>query len=86
VAAVCDGARRCVVQVDSTAPRVVVNVEPVGVEMGLNYSPGGTKDFLLQGECDKQLLALARALGWEQDILKYAHDMCTDSRALLLSV
>ena len=50
---------------DSTQ-RVVVNLEPVGTELGLDYE---SKDLFLQGTCDEVFFDLLCELQW-QDLLK----------------
>ena len=50
--------------------RVVVNMEPVGEDLGIVYGSGATRDIFLQGSCDDVFLKLAEKLGWKDDLLK----------------
>lgn len=53
--------------------RVVVNQEPVGSELGINYGslPSCGRDLFLQGDCDTVFLQLIRELGWLEDLRQY---------------
>lgn len=45
--------------------RVVINLDPVGVELGIEYEDSPNKrDYFAQGECDGVFLALIKELGW----------------------
>lgn len=52
--------------------RVVINLEPVGAELGVVYSTGGDlgdhRDLYLQGKCDDIFLDLIHELGWLDDL------------------
>jgi len=48
--------------------------------MGLDFARG---DAFLQGTCDQGFLALARALGWLDDLRNYRDQMCPASAAVL---
>jgi NAD-dependent deacetylase sirtuin 2 len=51
--------------------RVVVNLEPVGAELGVLYSaggPGNNRDMFLEGKCDEVFLGLIKELGWLDDL------------------
>ncbi|KAI2494077.1 Sir2 family [Fragilaria crotonensis] len=50
--------------------RVVVNREPVGYQLGIDYSEQSKRDFFAQGEVDEVLLDLAVELGWLEDLQK----------------
>jgi NAD-dependent SIR2 family protein deacetylase len=73
-------ANQLVGMVRSDVPRLVVNREAVGEELGLQY---GERDGLLQGDCDAGFLALAMQLGWVEDLRRYRGEMCQASAALL---
>jgi NAD-dependent deacetylase sirtuin 2 len=51
--------------------RVVINLEPVGAELGIVCSAGGlgnNRDLFLQGKCDEIFLELIQELGWLDDL------------------
>jgi NAD-dependent SIR2 family protein deacetylase len=48
--------------------RVVVNRDPVGVELGIDYRPGAERDFFARGSCDEVFLELIQHLGWMDDL------------------
>ncbi|CAB9512163.1 dependent histone deacetylase SIR2 [Seminavis robusta] len=54
--------------VPQSTVRVIVNQEPVGEELGIDYSPESTHDFFAQGKCDDVFLELIIALGWLDDL------------------
>jgi NAD-dependent SIR2 family protein deacetylase len=60
-------ANRLCYSVPDKTVRVVVNREPVGVDLGLDYSVDSERDFYAQGECDDVFLELAQHLGWTDD-------------------
>jgi NAD-dependent deacetylase sirtuin 2 len=58
-------ANSLVYKVPNTTVRVVVNNEPVGQELGIDYtSSDGTRDFFARGDCDEVFLNLIGELGW----------------------
>jgi NAD-dependent SIR2 family protein deacetylase len=57
-------ANHLVFSVPDTTIRVVVNVDPVGAELGIDYGPNPERDFFAQGTCDQVFLALITELGW----------------------
>ena len=49
--------------------RVVVNREPVGMELGLEYSAHyNGRDFFAPGDCEDVFLELCKELGWVNDL------------------
>lgn len=48
--------------------RVVVNREPVGVELGLDFANPASRDCFAQGDCDDVFLELCKELGWLDDL------------------
>jgi NAD-dependent SIR2 family protein deacetylase len=63
--------------------RVVVNNDPVGQELGIDYSPDSERDFFAQGQCDKVFLDLIVALGWLEDLKAHQDDLPPISAKLL---
>jgi len=49
--------------------RVVVNREPVGQELGLQYDHS-SRDIFLSGDCESSITALIHELGWHDDLLR----------------
>ena len=79
-------ANSLVYRVNSDAVRVVINNEPVGAELGLNYGGGGgeaSRDLFLQGDCDDVFLNLMRELGWLSGLEAIADALPEESRARL---
>lgn len=54
--------------VPNTTIRVVVNQDPVGAELGIDYSHETSRDLFLQGDCEEVLLNLIIELGWLDDL------------------
>lgn len=67
---------------DSTT-RVVVNQEPVGQELGIDYGPRAERDCFLQGKCDEVFLDLIAELGWLEDLEAKEKDLPEASAKLL---
>jgi NAD-dependent deacetylase sirtuin 2 len=67
---------------DSTI-RVVVNSEPVGQELGIDYDDSSGRDFFAQGDSDSVFLELIRELGWTEDLIAKKDLLPTKSQALL---
>lgn len=64
-------------------PRLVLNNEVVGEDLGLDYA--GDTDAILLKDCDSGVIDLVDRLGWRQDLLQYSERMCEFSQQLLLS-
>jgi NAD-dependent SIR2 family protein deacetylase len=75
-----------VTKVSADTPRLLVNREPAGRELGLALEEGGGggRDGFLRGDCDEGFLALSKELGWVEELAALRHLMC-DSSANLLS-
>lgn len=69
-------------KVSSGVPRLVVNIDRVGEELGLDYSSSGI-DVHLPGDSDSALLYILKELGWKSDIMTYKPLMCNKSQELL---
>lgn len=61
-------ANTLVFRIPPTALRVVVNDEPVGWRLGIEYGSQAKRDFFAQGHCDAVMLDLIEHLGWLEDI------------------
>jgi len=57
--------------VPKSAVRVVVNMDPVGADIGIDpidYTETNERDFFAQGQCDEIFLQLIQELGWLDDL------------------
>lgn len=63
--------------------RLIVNMEPVGDFLGIDYSENSTRDVLLKGSCDDGFLALVKKLGWLEDLQKFDNKMAEKSQEML---
>ena len=61
-------ANSLVYRANPRAVRVVVNNEPVGAELGIQYGAEAERDLFLKGECDEVFLELMGHLGWHDDL------------------
>lgn len=68
-------------QVADHVHRLVINREPVGEQLGLDY--GTKRDILLSGDCDAGFLGLAKELGWLQDLYAFKDQMCPQSKTAI---
>jgi NAD-dependent SIR2 family protein deacetylase len=69
-------------RVSAGVPRLVVNMERVGEDLGLDYSLTGY-DAHIPGYSDSALLYILKELGWQSDIMAYKANMCQNSQELL---
>jgi NAD-dependent SIR2 family protein deacetylase len=61
-------ANTLVFRIPPTALRVVVNDEPVGWRLGIEYGSHSKRDYFAQGNCDAVMLDLIEHLGWMCDL------------------
>jgi len=62
----------------------VVNMEPVGRELGIEYSENAKRDVFEGGRgADEVFLDLASELGWLEELAQYADHMAPKSQELL---
>lgn len=78
-------ANSLVYSVPQSTVRVVVNQEPVGQELGIDYSVDSERDFFAQGNCDEVCLDLITQLGWLEDIKTKMEDLPEQSANLIRS-
>lgn len=75
-------------------PRLVINREVVGEELGFDFgtiseflghghNPQESRDSIILGDCDESICFLLKELGWTQEIIKYREFMCSSSVELL---
>lgn len=71
--------------VPDTTIRVVANADPVGQELGIDYSgkDGAGRDFFAQGDCDRIFLELIQELGWLEDLKAKKDQLPVKSQELL---
>lgn len=84
-------ANSLVYQVSETCLRVIVNQEPVGRELGIEYKDSNSdsncrklgRDLFVQGNCDEIFLELIQHLGWLDDLAKMADQLPPNSFELV---
>lgn len=62
-------ANSLVYNVPSDTLRVVINDEPVGQALGIEYDMNASRDFFARGDCEKVCLDLIDELGWLADLI-----------------
>jgi len=70
-------------QVSPTTPRLIVNKEPVGRELGIKYGETATRDIFCSEECDVVFLSLIGKLGWIEDLKACKDKLAPKSQELL---
>ena len=81
-------------RVSESTIRVVVNTQPVGQELGIEYptpenndktrkSQNKCRDYFAEGECDTVFLELIKELGWMDDLLAKKDLLPPESQTLL---
>jgi len=78
-------ANSLVYKIPQTSYRVIVNNEPVGRELGIDYGPNAERDFFAQGNCDDVFLDLICELGWLEDLNGARENMADGSINLIQS-
>ena len=63
--------------------RVVVNRDPVGADLGIDYGSDAERDFFAQGNCDEVFLDLIDHLGWMDDLKAKIDLLPTESTKIL---
>jgi NAD-dependent SIR2 family protein deacetylase len=61
-------ANTLVERVPENTIRVIVNRDPVGQQLGIQYGEDAVRDLFFQGNCDDVFLELTEHLGWLDDI------------------
>jgi len=69
--------------VNSVTPRLIVNREPIGKELGVKYGENNTRDIFCSGDCDDVFLELIDKLGWLDDLIEVRDKMAPKSQVLL---
>jgi NAD-dependent deacetylase sirtuin 2 len=62
-------ANSIVYSVPDTTVRAVINREPVGADLGIDYSVNAKRDFFARGNCDEVFLELMEHLGWTDELV-----------------
>lgn len=78
-------ANSLVYRVSDNAIRVIVNIYPVGAELGIEYGPDADRDYFMQGSCDEKFLDLIDELGWLGDLAKVVDELPESSANLIRS-
>ena len=79
-------ANSLVYKVPDTTVRVVINNEPVGQELGIDYSSGAKRDFFAKGDCESVFLDLIVELGWLEDLKSNVDQLPPKSVELIQSL
>lgn len=74
-----------VIQAAADSLRLIVNMNPVGSELGIKYGAGNTRDFFVQGSCEEIFLDLIEELGWLHDLNNFIDDLPDSSANLVRS-
>lgn len=77
-------ANRLVDNVPDRTIRVIVNNEPVGQGLGIEYNRPTRRDFFAQGQCDEVFLQLIIELGWFDDFKSAFLDVLPEQSAELV--
>eukprot|EP00929_Paragymnodinium_shiwhaense_P031629 TRINITY_DN17677_c0_g1_i2.p1 TRINITY_DN17677_c0_g1~~TRINITY_DN17677_c0_g1_i2.p1 ORF type:complete len:207 (-),score=41.20 TRINITY_DN17677_c0_g1_i2:367-987(-) len=65
-------------------PRLIVNREEVGAELGIDYSKSATRDIFAGGRtCDEVFVELSKLLGWQEKLERVKEQLPEQSRSLL---
>jgi NAD-dependent SIR2 family protein deacetylase len=73
--------------VSYSTPRVVVNLEQVGTELGLEYNESDRqRDYFVEGKTDDVFLNLTKELGWISDLMVFGGEMAPQSQIKLSEV
>ena len=77
-------ANSLVYNVPSHTIRIIINRDPVGEELGIEYSQP-KRDFFAQGDCDDIFLELMCCLGWLDELIEIADHLPEQSANLIRS-
>ena len=61
-------ANSLVYKASKSAVRLIVNDQPVGEELGIEYGPDAARDLFAQGDADQVFLELMDHLGWVDEL------------------
>jgi NAD-dependent deacetylase sirtuin 2 len=61
-------ANTLVFRIPKSALRVLVNRDPVGIHLGMQYGSAAERDYFAQGDIDPTILELMTHLGWLEDL------------------
>jgi NAD-dependent deacetylase sirtuin 2 len=76
-------ANSLVYNVPKTTLRVIINNEPVGEELGIDYSSYASRDFFAKGDCDQVFLDSINELGWMAELKELKDDLPISSLELM---
>lgn len=73
--------------VPRSTPRIILNMEKVGEDLGIQYDSGETgisgRDIFVKGGCDESVAQIIHGLGWSEAMLGQANKMCDKSANIL---
>jgi NAD-dependent SIR2 family protein deacetylase len=64
-------------------PRILINNERVGLNVGLDFSSENNLDIHIESSCDQGFLDFAQQLQWFGDVAKRKDELCQKSQQLL---
>lgn len=64
--------------------RLLVNDEPVGEELGIQFGSNAKRDVFAQGNCDDIFLELIELMGWREDLEAKVDTLPEESQARLV--
>jgi NAD-dependent deacetylase sirtuin 2 len=76
-------ANSLVQRVPKTTLRLLINNEPVGHELGIQFGTKAKRDVFAAGDCDDICLELIDLLGWREDLVAMADELPPASQARL---
>ncbi len=76
-------ANSLVYRVPDDCLRVIINNEPVGSHLGIDYMDDASRDYFARGLCDEVLLDLVIKMGWMEDIKCIATQLPNETQDLI---
>ena len=77
-------ANSLIYRVPRTCLRVLVNRDPVGTHLGIQYGPMAERDYFAPGDIDATMLQLMTHLGWLDELEPLLNNQLPDSSSELL--
>lgn len=76
-------ANSVVTRVPASTRRIVINDEPVGTDLGLQYGVGDGHDIFIGGDCERSFLDLIVRLGWLGELVEQKAVLPAASQTML---
>ena len=77
-------ANSLIYRVPRTCLRVLVNRDPVGIHLGIQYGPMAERDYFAPGDIDATMLELMAQLGWLDELEPLLNNQLPESSSELL--